>query len=131
MTSPGLEHYFWTVSSSHSAAFHSSNDFDADDSLGQLTVTRKTEDSQESNMASDVLSASGVRYRHRNSDVVTSRVARKAEEQFVKVGVLYEVRCFIRPRTKWNHSGEGNLLRQSWSLPHLFQSPGLRSARNM
>jgi len=55
-----------------------------DDSLGQLTVARKTEESQESNIVSDVLTSGGVQYRHRNSDVVTSRVAAKAEKHFVE-----------------------------------------------
>jgi len=55
-----------------------------DDSLGELALVRKTEESQEPNKASDVISASGVRYRHRNSDVVTSRVAGKVEKQFAE-----------------------------------------------
>jgi len=47
-------------------------------------VARKTEESQESNTVSDVLASGGVQYRHRNSDVVTSRVAGKVEKHFVE-----------------------------------------------
>lgn len=57
-----------------------------DDSLGKLAVKRKTRDSQESDMVADILGATGVRYRHRNSDVVaTSRIAGKAAEDASKV----------------------------------------------
>lgn len=61
----------------------------ADDSLGKLAVKRKAKDSQESDMVADILGTTGVRYRHRNSDVVaTSRIAGKAADDAAKVDSL-------------------------------------------
>jgi len=88
MTLLGLEHRFWMASDPNNVAVSSlSHALRLDDSLGQLTVARKTEESQESNIVSDVLTSGGVQYRHRNSDIVTSRVAGKAEKHFVEVRV--------------------------------------------
>lgn len=89
----------------------SPDDFRTDDSLGQLTVARKTEESQESNIVYDVLSASGVQYRHRNSDVITSRVAGKAEKHFVEVRVESHT-CSIRLHTELRCSEERNAMHQ-------------------
>lgn len=58
-----------------------------DDSLGQIAVKRKAQQSsQESDMVADILGATGVQYRHRNSDVVTtSRIAGKVANDPSKV----------------------------------------------
>jgi hypothetical protein len=70
-----------------------------DDLVGKLSVKipEADVDSTESQLVSEILGASGVRYRHRNSDVVaTSRVAEQEAEE-LKVRTLFPLTSLTGP----------------------------------